>query len=104
MSETEQLQIDRVWTTDGFIGVPTGLRSEDRSKTITDSILSRDGRHVEECRTIELFPAHTRVGNMARLRSKRGSHAAIMETVTIVMLTAAASIAFFAALGYLCRW
>lgn len=103
MSETEQLQIDRVWTTDGFIGVPTGVRSEDRQKTIADSILTRDSR-VEDCRDIELFPGRQAAVQTTRQRSKRYSQSSLMETATILMLTAAASIALFATIGYLCRW
>jgi len=104
MSETEQLQIDRVWTTDGFIGVPTGVRSENRQKTIADSILTRDSRHIEDCQDIELFPSRRTSVQATRQRSKRYSQNSLMETATILMLTAAASIALFAAIGYLCRW
>ena len=104
MSEIEQLQIDRVWTTDGFIGVPTIARSEDRNKVIAESYITRESRQADVCHTIELFPSHVAERTTTRLRGKRSGQDSIMETITIVMLTVAVSIALFAAIGYLCRF
>ena len=103
MTETEQIKIDHMWTTDGFVGVPSEKRDTGGRTAVLDRVQPRETYHMEHCNMIELFPAVTATTGAAA-RTKKRSDFTAAEMLAIVLLTIAASTVLFAAIGYICQW